>query len=355
MAHAYMPSFNECFYSNGSLASANDLKTYKDQLTQFEWMLTGTVSYIQIGFAIIGAMVNGVFIFELLQGLRKGILPYQLYYFLLSRAFCDFGSFSIMLVGLMLLVSQLVSSRIITFLLCMTLLPYFTNFGTNFNLALLKLIAVKKPFFYRTKVTKKFCLKLIATSWLLGIADQIIAGDVLLPIFNFGSSFLCHTSAICITIGESFWLVIAVLSYLSVALLFSLTAYFVKKSQKSARKSLWKLGISNGIFLIFNSLEAPGGFVMYSIYPLLTKIYATIEGKCKIIDSEEFSASEGKLIFVMIWYCFMVVRMILDPIANILIDKKLRKLLKEDFHFLSYCRNNSVLSPISMTFVTNSK
>ncbi len=131
MAHSHLPSFNECFYSNGSLASADDLKAYKDQLVQFSLMLMGAVFYIQIGFAIIGAMINGVFIFGILQGLRKGILPYQLYYFLMSRAFCDFGSLSIMIVGLMLLVSQLVSERLISFLLCFTLLPYFTSFGTN--------------------------------------------------------------------------------------------------------------------------------------------------------------------------------------------------------------------------------
>src|SRR4051812_49435707 len=125
MAHAYSPPFNECFYSNGSLASADDIKAYKDQLAQFGWMLMGSVFYIQIGLAIIGAMINGVFIFGIFQGLRKGILPYQLYYFLMSRAFCDFGSFSIVLAGLMLLASQLVSTRIISFLLCMTLLPYF--------------------------------------------------------------------------------------------------------------------------------------------------------------------------------------------------------------------------------------
>jgi hypothetical protein len=189
---------------------------------------------------------------------------------------------------------------------------------------------VKKPFFYKLNVTKRTCLLIIAISWFIGI----IFSDVMLAMLGYGPT-LFTTAEKRSNIAKVFWLVTIEISYFSVLIVFAITAYSVRKSQANAKKSLWKLAVIVGVFAVLNSLEGAGRYllVQVSFYQEQTQFfYAPISENCIILNADEFGSVKQQMYTLLVWYCLFVTRMTADPIANFLIDKKLRNVLKEDLN-----------------------
>lgn len=323
---SYIPaSFNDCRFTNGMPASDDDVKHYYAnfaQRTQFYFTFT---SISTIVFSTVGFSVNLIFTLGVIRGLRRKILSYQNYYFLLNRALCDliacFAS-GVTILGVILHIFTSKTSAIVFTLSCT---PYFVNFATIISLSLLKLLAVKKPIFYRVHITKRVCLYAIAGTWLIGIADQIFNIFILLPLLDFGPNFLCNSTEACAKVGQYFWISVTLTSYFLVIFVLLITCYYVVKSQRQSKKSLWKLAVINGAFIALNCLEAPGGYVLFGNYPIF--LQSTHTATCVILSDDEVMHFQRALIFLSVWYLIIIGRMLVDPLTTIVIDEKMRKIL----------------------------
>ncbi len=144
------------------------------------------------------------------------------------------------------------------------------------------------------------------------------------------------------------WASITMITYLSVIILFFVTAYYVKRSNRSSvgnqrrSHSLRRLFLSVMIFAIFNSFEAPGGYVFLSILPTIyakTNITSTVApSPCDNYDEWQLYASERNermhqlftvSIVMALWDLLKFGRMCADPFVCIVFDANLRKLTME--------------------------
>jgi hypothetical protein len=325
-------AYNECVYSDGSNASVAQAKNFFDNITQFGHNDLTLKGSLFITLTSVSMITNISFIYIILRGLRNKTIPYQLHYFLLNRSLCDFAASSMSFIAMVGSVGEFLLPTIVILLMTDQILPYYSNAATCLFLAVLKLIAIKKPFFYKTSVTKKGCLCVIAVSWLIGMTCQAIFSTMILHVLGYGATFMCATVAECVNSAKFFVLILSEISYISVLVVFAITAYFVRRSQANSKKSLWKLAVIVSVFAVFNCLEGPGEYFMLQNIPYQISMFysPTVGEKCVILDEEEFKNLRQQMYFVLVYLVFFICRMKADPLANFLIDKKLRYVLFND-------------------------
>lgn len=324
-------------YVNGSATNVEEIDTFMNSyeaIVRVEDLMNKTVLFLLVA----GLTVNIFFIAIVLYNFHSCHLPFQLYYFLLNRAVCDCLACSLLTVPYIWYLLHILMPKSLSIIIVgSNSFLYYANFATNISVSLLKLIAVKEPLIYMTRVTKKLCICLMSLTWIIGGAFAF-----LLTTPDFGPNFYCATHYECATIGKVFWLTTAGLSFSSILFILGLTVYYVNKSQRAQRKSLWKLVVINSVFVIFNVLELPGVYLHFEMNPTTNerRDVALDSGKCVLYGHEESKKELNLALFHLVWAVLMHCRAIADPVANVLVDENLRNFLKNQIAHFS-CRMKS--------------
>uniref|UniRef100_A0A914WPR8 G-protein coupled receptors family 1 profile domain-containing protein n=1 Tax=Plectus sambesii TaxID=2011161 RepID=A0A914WPR8_9BILA len=329
---------------------------------------------IPLPFAVFGFLINALFIGAVVTGLRKRQLGKKLYAFLLCRAVADLLS-SVVMVGLGLAeIFEFLSVTDCVALLMLCEFSFWTSAFANLSLSLLKLVAVKRPLWYRAKFTKKVCTTVIVTFVLIATACALFQCLLQKTVLNMRAPHLrplCYSAQTCLHLLLGWWIFVTGGVYACVLGCSLFTYYLVKQrthetgpvtlslrpsrsfnnasacsnggggaSANAAR--YWKLGLNILVYGIGNVLEIPGGAVGIYYSPLFYLGDYTIP--CNYESLNEVTRLRFAFYFVELSHVMFNLRICCDPIANFLIDPSLRKALWSHWPKWRSSRNSGVAS-----------
>ncbi len=124
-------------------------------------------------------------------------------------------------------------------------------------------------------------------------------------------------------------------TYLSVAIMFAFTAYYVHRStvdndsslrrHQSRANSIRRLFISVTIFLVCNCLETPSTYMMTSTLFISFRAAKTDNVIC-LTDNESTQLTIA-YVLAFTWSNMIFARIPLDPLLGIVLDAKMRRML----------------------------
>jgi hypothetical protein len=294
----------------------------------------------------IGLVMNILFVGVIFYGQYIGRLRTNLYYFLLNRAFGDIiTSFSMLLVRILLL-AGVVDVRITTVGFFGLSFSFVASAVSYLCLSAIKLTAVKWPFLHLRYVTRRIMFSVLIATWVVALLLSSVELTFLMSFFRFVSIVNCDTDD-CIRILEILAAGTSAIIYISVVGLYVWMLYTVKKSERAAPRShnkqtskrkicqnsahsagicVVRLGANVMTYMIMCSMEAPGTWTAISLSPMYRE-----NGNCIFNSTEQASEYHSTVIFSVICCTIFLLRIIVDPLVNCLIDRKLRTLFCEIF------------------------
>uniref|UniRef100_A0A914W931 G-protein coupled receptors family 1 profile domain-containing protein n=1 Tax=Plectus sambesii TaxID=2011161 RepID=A0A914W931_9BILA len=362
---------NTCELVNGSSLLRTEVAS---AVTSLQLTIKEVAFIIPLPFAVFGFLINALFIGAVVTGLRKRQLGKKLYAFLLCRAVADLLS-SVVMVGLGLAeIFAFLSVTDCVALLMLCEFSFWTSAFANLSLSLLKLVAVKRPLWYRAKFTKKVCTTVIVTFVLIATACALFQCLLQKTVLNMRAPHLrplCYSAQTCLHLLLGWWIFVTGGVYACVLGCSLFTYYLVKQrthetgpvtlslrpsrsfnnasacsnggggaSANAAR--YWKLGLNIVVYAIGNALEIPGGAVGIYYSPLFYLGDYTIP--CNYESLNEVSRLRFAFYFVELSHVMFNLRICCDPIANFIIDPSLRKALWSHWPKWRSSRNSGAAS-----------
>ena len=313
--------------------------------TEAEAYLHNLFGIYPLPFILLALLVLLFFVTISIVGLRERSLSVKLYIFLLNRSAGDLLTLVALALIDILHSFDILSTKdtLDAFQICA--LGYWTSTTAYLSLALMKLIAVKRPMFYRTIVRKRHCLIIVALSWVFGICWTIFHGLIALNYRTQGTFMIrvCVDMDECSTIGRVLWTVFGLTTYSSVIIVYVWTALSVRRSlvrSRSAtnstinddqrRLSLRKFGVNVIIYIVCFACDIPG---TYAVGVLSRPVFD--DDNCVLIDRADFKWSQ---VVAPAWLAAFLLRIIADPIANIVTDPSLKLIAVRAFwKFRKFC------------------
>uniref|UniRef100_A0A914V1H1 G-protein coupled receptors family 1 profile domain-containing protein n=1 Tax=Plectus sambesii TaxID=2011161 RepID=A0A914V1H1_9BILA len=282
-------------------------------------------------FILLALVVLLFFSASVIVGLREERLSVKLYIFLLHRTAGDLLTLIALATIDILHALDILTTKdtLDAFQVCA--LGYWSTTTAYLSLALMKLLAVKYPMFYRRHVRVRHCLAIVALSWVFGICWTIFHGIIAIDYRTHGTFIVqvCINMDECSKMGRIYWTAFGLTTYASVVIVYVWTALIVRRSLTRSRSvtnstvnpnqrrgNLWKTGTNIVIYAVCFALDTPG---VFAIGTLSRPVFGYDE--CVLIDRAMFDLSE---ILACIWLAAFLLRIIADPIANIVTDPSLR-------------------------------
>jgi hypothetical protein len=130
-------------------------------------ILTKFMFYAGLLLSPIALIINTCFIVASATGLRRKKIAYRLYIFLLSRSVSDFLVSLLFGTGAVLYITSWLNLKATLITLAAVTVFYWASAESYAALTIIKLIAVSKPFFYRSRITNQTCVRILVGSWAL--------------------------------------------------------------------------------------------------------------------------------------------------------------------------------------------
>uniref|UniRef100_A0A914UJX0 G-protein coupled receptors family 1 profile domain-containing protein n=1 Tax=Plectus sambesii TaxID=2011161 RepID=A0A914UJX0_9BILA len=288
--------------------------------------------------SFVGLVFNLFFAGVIIYGQSMGRLAGNLYYFLLNRAFGDIITTSSMLVIRILLLMGVIDVRITIVGFFGLSFSFVASAVSYLSLSAIKLTAVKWPFLYRRYVTRKVVLTVLAVAWVVALLLSTVEATMLMSYFGFAPITGCDSDG-CLRTLEILVAGISAFVYVLVVVLFVWTFSTVKMLERSAPRNnvrqtkmcthnagicVLRLGANVLTYMVLSSMEAPGTWAAISLSPLYRE-----NGNCLFNSTEEANSYHSTVIFSVFCCIAFLVRIIIDPIINFLLDRKLKTLFCE--------------------------
>ncbi|KAK6744317.1 hypothetical protein RB195_011175 [Necator americanus] len=311
--------------------------------------------------SVVGLIINGVFIFLTITGIRDKVLPLKGYSLLLNRSFTDVltSVLTLIFVSLHKLdqipdpkaypekyqnmtleeLDYLIPHGRSMFTMLLTL-NFWASAGCYSVLALFMFLAVRHPIIYRVKITSKRTIIIGCVVWLIGLVYAVVAvcisSNNAFNIFNSGTDLIQWSVS-----SEDFVLSISNLVIVIIALIIGTSSYIfiivylwrARRTRGDASQhlmSIVRMALNVSAFAI--SCIVMAGFVSI---PLILK--GQIDDlNDELIENSTCETVVGayKLGFHMAQWTTAAMtgwqlRMIVDPLANLFLDTRFNRLRKQ--------------------------
>uniref|UniRef100_A0AC34QHB0 G-protein coupled receptors family 1 profile domain-containing protein n=1 Tax=Panagrolaimus sp. JU765 TaxID=591449 RepID=A0AC34QHB0_9BILA len=337
-------------------ASILHYDTKKDDLADH------VIPTIVLVLSIIGIIVNSCFIYFVIIGLKSKALPFKGYSLLLNRSVTDWFVALLTAIFVALRKFDQMTGRApdpveqgksinqtyyvleyevphgrTVFTLLLTV-DYWAVAGAYGIMALLPFLAVRYPIFYRTRVTNKVITIIMIVSWLMGAVYSALvvslSSNNAFNVFNSADDLIQWTVSDKDYVLSIFNLFIVALAFVIGS--FSYTSIIIYLYTASSQKGyagahlaqMVRMGLNIGAFAATCIVMA--GFVSL---PLFLKSHIDELDGLRNVSMCEMVIHVYELSYIMaIWTTLAMtgwmLRIILDPIMNIILDVRFRELLR---------------------------
>jgi hypothetical protein len=304
--------------------------------------------YIPIAINIAGIAVNFSFLFFVIKGMYQNSLTSKIYLFMVNKSVGDLlasiANCTVLLIelkhetGLVVELSEAVELSIEI----IAGISYWSASLTFLALSLVKYLAIQNPLLHRRKMTSRLIIKVLLALWPVAILLAASNPNLYLLISQNETclQYIRGFMAILNTSLHAFFFLLVLITCSTVLFLAykhktervrNLGIATVRDRQPSGQKSMQT---SNRIML--------AGFIIYSICYFFTVTYYIIHlifggDLCKekgaVLDCESdqqrsFIKFYEYYVYFLVMVWFLSLRSVIDPAMNILIDRKLRNVIK---------------------------
>ncbi|XGW13932.1 hypothetical protein V3C99_000314 [Haemonchus contortus] len=334
--------------------------SYDDSITIFNYdkakfeLVDSVIPVLTIVLSLIGLIVNGIFIYLTIKGIRDKVLPLKGYSLLLNRSFTDVLTSVLTLIFVSLhRLDQIPDPRLYpeqyqnmtleeldyliphgrTMFTMLLTLNFWASAGCYSVLALFMFLAVRHPIIYRVKITSKRTIIIGCVVWLIGLAYAIVAvcisSNNAFNIFNSGTDLIQWSVS-----TEDFALSISNLVIVLIALVIGTSSYIfiivylwrVRRSRGEVNQHLMSIvRMALNVFAFAISCVVMAGFVSI---PLVLKTQID-DLNSELLENSTCESVVGayELGFHMAQWTTAAMtgwqlRMIVDPVANIFLDNR---------------------------------
>ncbi|VDO63340.1 unnamed protein product [Heligmosomoides polygyrus] len=341
--------------------------SYDDSVTIFNYdsakfkIVDFVIPVITIVLSVVGVVINGIFIYLTIKGIRDKVLPLKGYSLLLNRSFTDVLTAVLTLIFVSLHrydqipdpklypsqyenmtleeLDYLIPHGRTMFTLLLTL-NFWATAGCYSVLALFMFLAVRYPIVYRVKITSKRTIIIGCVVWLIGLAYAIIAvcisSNNAFNIFDGGTDLIQWSVS-----TEDFALSISNLVIVILALTIGTTSYIfiivylwrARRSRGEVNQHLMSIvRMSLNVFAFVISCVVMAGFVSI---PLVLKQQID-DLNCELLENSTCESVVGAYALgyhMAQWTTAAMtgwqLRMIVDPLANLFLDTRFNNLRKQ--------------------------
>jgi hypothetical protein len=299
--------------------------------------------YIPIAISSAGIVVNTTFLYFTIKGIYQRSLTSNLYLFLINKSIGDLVPSISFCIYLTLELKKEIGTTASLSMVLVAGFSYWSASITYLALSLVKFLAIKKPLLYRRKFTSKLIIKVLLALWPVAIFTATTNPYTYLLI-NRNETCLQFYNGPFAIINASAHEICFLLVFIICTTVLSLANKHKSERQTTLRISE-AINRSSKVKTVRTSYRIMlTGFLVYSFcyfFTVILFIITMIWGSdyCETRDSASECENDRlrvlsdffayyRYVLVLTWFFYF--RCLIDPVINIVIDKKMRALMKKD-------------------------